>query len=78
MVSFFIAIYVYVGLFGFVDVISALAGITFALGEIMVGIDTLGSTACRPNYTCFEADISVILSFTSISILQGSKVKRST
>jgi len=59
VVSFFIAIYFYVGFFGFLYVISevGLAGITFALGEIMVGIDTLGSTACRQNYTSFEDNL---------------------
>jgi hypothetical protein len=57
--SFFIAIYVYVGFFGFLYVISevGLAGITFARGKIMMGIDTLGSTACRQKLV-FHYDIS--------------------
>jgi hypothetical protein len=36
-----------------------LAGITFAQ-EIMVAIDTLGSTACRQNYTAFLDDMYLL------------------
>ena len=62
VVSFFIAIYVYVGFLDFCMSLArvGLAGITFAPEEIMVAIDTLGSTACRQNYTAFLDDMYLL------------------